>query len=168
MSGTECAVVRELLPDFATNRLAAEDVDRVDVHVSACADCRLERDLARSLFEARPAPPSGLADRIIEDLHRDRSNRARPRVHRPWWGVSAAAVAALMLGIGISSDRAVVEGPDEPVLDVPEYAIELEEGGLWISDDGMLAGAPSLDGLSDEALLELLDELTVGSSGGAV
>ena len=40
--------------------------------------------------------------------------------------------------------------------------------GVWLSDDGLLAGAPALDGLSDEALLQLLEELVGGSAGGSV
>jgi hypothetical protein len=50
---------------------------------------------------------------------------------------------------------------------VPGYAYEVEEGDLWLSDDGVIAGAATLDGLSDEALAQLLEELTVGASGGA-
>jgi hypothetical protein len=37
----------------------------------------------------------------------------------------------------------------------------------WVSDDGLIAGAPALDDLSDEALMTLLDELGADGSGGA-
>jgi len=78
--------------------------------------------------------------------------------------VSAAAIVALALGIAIVSDRGAVEGP----VDVPGFAYEMYEGDLWLSDDdGLLAGAPSIYGLSDEELVQLLDELSVGASGGA-
>jgi hypothetical protein len=43
----------------------------------------------------------------------------------------------------------------------------LNEGEIWVSDDGLLAGAPLFDGLSDDALLQLLDELSVESTGGS-
>jgi hypothetical protein len=36
-----------------------------------------------------------------------------------------------------------------------------------MSDDGLLAGAPLFDGLSDEALVALLDELSLEGPGGA-
>jgi hypothetical protein len=83
-------------------------------------------------------------------------------MHRPWWwGISAAAVAALALGIGMSSD-----GSEQVESAVPGYAFEIEDGDAWLSDDGLIAGAPDLDALSDEALLQFLDELTVGGAGG--
>ena len=87
----------------------------------------------------------------------------RTSISRPWWGITAAAVAALALGIGISFDRA-----EQPESAIPSYAYELEDGELWLSDDGLIAGAPALDALSDEALLQFLDELDVGGAGGAV
>jgi hypothetical protein len=43
----------------------------------------------------------------------------------------------------------------------------MEEQGLWLADDGLVAGAPSLEELTDEALAQLLEELSVGSAGGA-
>jgi hypothetical protein len=52
-------------------------------------------------------------------------------------------------------------------VDVPGFAYEAEEGDVWSSDDGLIAGAPLFDGLSDESLLQLLDELSVGYPGGA-
>jgi hypothetical protein len=54
----------------------------------------------------------------------------------------------------------------DPVLDVPAFVSEAEEGEIWLSDDGLVAGAPAFDDLSDEALLELLDELSSTSTGG--
>ena len=51
--------------------------------------------------------------------------------------------------------------------EVPGYAYEVEEGDIWASDDGLMAGAPLFDELSDEALLQLLDELALGSAGGS-
>ena len=42
-----------------------------------------------------------------------------------------------------------------------------DEGEVWASDDGLVAGAPLFDGLSDDALQELLNELSSGSLGGS-
>jgi hypothetical protein len=50
---------------------------------------------------------------------------------------------------------------------VPSYGYEVGEGGLWLTDDGLLAGAPSLEGLTEEALMRLLDELSVENGGAA-
>jgi hypothetical protein len=118
--------------------------------------------LARALFASRVEIPEGLADRIVDAVQRDRRTARRVR---PWWGISAAAVAALAVGIGIVSER----GTNGDAFDLPEYAaeVELADDEFWISDDGMLAGAPAVDALTDEALAELLDELAMGSAGGA-
>lgn len=156
MSQSECVTVRELLPDRVAGRLAAREAERVDAHVGSCSDCAAEIDLLRVLFETRVAVPAGLAERVIRAARADR----RPR-QRPWWGISAAAVAALALGIGMNSG-----GTPAATAPVPAFASELDAGDLWSGDDGLIAGAPSFEALSDEALLELLEELD-GSAGGA-
>jgi anti-sigma factor RsiW len=157
MIETECGTVRELIPDFVAGRLAAAEIERVERHVQACAECFAERELAHVLLASRASVPQELLERIMRN-----SVTVRGAPARTWWGVSAAAIAALALGIGITSDST-----PEASVDVPGFAHEAEEGEIWLSDDGLLAGAPALDELSDEALLQLLDELTVGSTGGA-
>jgi len=157
MSEQICGDVRELIPDYVGERLS--DVDRrvVEGHVRGCDDCRAELGLARVVFSGRLRAPEGLLERVLEAVE---STRARPA--HTWWGISAAAVAALALGIGLASR------PSQPVpVDVPSYAYEVEEGEYWVSDDGLVAGAPSFDELSDDALMQLLDELSVESAGGS-
>jgi hypothetical protein len=153
--GTGCGAVRELLPDLAAGRLPAADGARIESHLARCADCRAELDLVLLLYTTRIEAPAGLLDRIT------RTSIAR-RPARTWWGISAAAIAALALGIGIVSDEAPTTGSD-----VPAFVREAEEGEIWLSDDGLVAGAPALDDLSDEALIELLDQLTNVSTGGS-
>ena len=150
MSQTECGSVREVLPDFASHRLATEGRDVIERHLRSCGECSAELELIRALMGAPPAIPEGLADDVLSALHVRRAPR------RPWWGLTAAAVAAIALGIGVSADRsATVAGA------IPGWATETGEGQVWLSDDGLLAGAPSIDGLSDEALMQLLDDLSV-------
>lgn len=157
MNEAECGTVRELIPDFAAGRLAVDEAERVERHVRACAECCAELELVRVLLVSRASVPEGLLDRITRAQVTER--RAPTRT---WWGVSAAAIAALALGIGITSDPTT-----EAAVEVPGFAQEAEEGEIWLSDDGLLAGAPALDDLSDDALLQFLDELTVGSTGGS-
>jgi anti-sigma factor RsiW len=156
MSDTTCGTIRELIPDFIGSRLAEEAVETVERHLAECGECRAELELAQMIFASRARAPEGLLDRVTRV-----TAESRHAPSRTWWGVSAAAVAALALGIGISSERA------EMTVDVPGFAYEAEEGDVWSSDDGLIAGAPLFDGLSDESLLQLLDELSVGSPGGA-
>ena len=157
MNDTECGWVREAIPDFVSATLSFGERERVERHVVVCAECRAELELVEALLASRPAAPDGLLERIQRAAVADR--RAPTRT---WWGVSAAAIAALAVGIGVTSDPA-----QEPSVAVPGFAYEAEEGEIWLSDDGLLAGAPALEDLSDEALLELLDELSTGSGGGA-
>lgn len=152
-NSSHCGDVRELIPDLVAGHLPAAEAARVRRHVGTCADCRAELDLVRLLHTTRAEVPAGLLDRVT------RATIAR-RPARTWWGISAAAIAALALGIGIVSDDAA------PGAEVPAFVREAEEGEIWLSDDGLVAGAPALDDLSDEALLELLDELTNVSTGG--
>lgn len=160
MMDETCGTVRELIPDFAGRRLPAAERTGVERHVDQCAECAAELQLVRMVAAGRPRVPAGLLERLLTTVETGLS-AGRSRPPRTWWAVSAAAVAALALGIGMSS-RAVVETP----ADVPGYAYEVEEGDIWVSDDGLVAGAPLFDDLSDDALLQLLDEISVSSAGG--
>jgi len=156
--GTACGAVREMIPDFAAARLPGAERAFVEAHVASCADCRVELDIVRLLFETRPEAPARLLELVSKDVMRSAAAR---RPARTWWGVSAAAIAALALGIGIVS-----EGAPDAAQEVPAFAREAEEGEIWLSEDGLVAGAPALDDLTDEALLQLLDDLTSTSTGG--
>jgi ferric-dicitrate binding protein FerR (iron transport regulator) len=153
---TTCETVREWIPDYVGSRLAEANLGATEAHFEACGSCRAEAELASMLLASRPEVPAGLALRIKGSVLADRRS-----VRRPWWGLSAAAVAALAFGIGLSN------GADPESAVVPGYAYETETTELWPGDDGLIAGAPSLEDLSDEALATLLAELTAGSAGGA-
>ena len=156
MSEFACGTVRELIPDFVGSRLGPEELETVDTHVTACGECRAELELAQMILGSRPRVPAGLLERITRAVAADRGATSRP-----WWGLTAAAVAALALGIGMSSERSPAP------LEVPGFAREVEEEDVWLSEDGLVAGAPMFESLSDEALVVLLDELSVEQAGGA-
>lgn len=157
MSSMDCATARVTIPDVVGHRATAEEVAAVEAHAATCDDCAEEMRLAASLYEGRPRLPVDLSDRVIATLRTKRRSAVRP-----WWGLSAAAVAALALGIGITSQPATDDALDA----ADAVAIESEEGELWLSDDGVLAGAPVLEVLSDDALAQLLEELTPTPDGG--
>lgn len=157
MTQMHCVDVQEAMPDFASGRTGADRARAVEVHLADCADCAEEFEFVRLLFAGRPGAPEGLADRVVVAVE-----RRRHRSTRPWWGLSAAAVAALAIGIGVSSERGALQSASG--LDL---ASEFEEGELWLSDDGLLAGAPELDALTDEALFQLLEELSSEIGGGS-
>ena len=157
MSGVECGTVREQLPLLVTAALPAEDAAAVEAHCAACEACAAEAELVWALFTTRPQAPSGLVESVMGAV---RAGAARPSpLSRPWWGLAAAGVAALALGIGMDSGSS-------PRLDVPAFAYETSDDAVWLSDDGLVAGAPSWETLSDETLAELLEDLEPGASPG--
>lgn len=156
---TGCERIRAVLPDWVRGELDAAEAEAVAVHVTDCAECRAEADLLRLLAAAPPAVPAGLADRIRTEVARDRP--AAVAGGRPWWGLAAAAVAAVALGIGVTSGG----GPSD--VSVPVYASDAATGEAWLSGDGEIAGAPALGDLSDDELMALLDDLAAVGTGGA-
>ena len=157
MSDIRCEKARESVPLLAAGALEGPDRAALEAHLAVCTECAREAELARLLFSTRPSPPEGLAQRITAAVQRE--GRLSRAALRPWWGLSAAAVAVLALGIGVMGYR------DVPPVAVPVYAADPGGSELWLSDDGLVAGAPSFDALSDEALEQLLNEL--GSGGAA-
>ena len=157
MSGTKCEWIRELIPDYAAGRLADGEKESADLHFKDCRECCDELDLVRLVFSSRAAHPEGLADKINTAVH-----GRRVAGHRQWWGLVAAAVAVLAIGLNMTLDRTGFTD-----LPLTESEFEIESENLWLTDDGLIAGAPMLEGLSDEALTQFLEELTAGTSGGA-
>tara|TARA_B100000029_G_scaffold367901_1_gene361343 strand:+ start:629 stop:1105 length:477 start_codon:yes stop_codon:yes gene_type:complete len=157
MNRTECGWIRELIPDYAAGRLADSEKESADLHFKVCRECHDELDLVRLVFSSRATHPEGLADKIKTAV---RSRRVSGR--RQGWGLAAAAVAVLAIGLNMTLDRTGFA--NQPLT---ESEFEIESENLWLNDDGLIAGAPMLEGLSDEALTQLLEELTVATYGGA-
>jgi len=157
MSDQQCEMARERIPDFVAGRLSEDEAARVTAHLPSCGECAAEAELVALLYQARSAPPEGLASRI-QGAARISGFRGGAGA-RPWWGLAAAAVAALALGIGVVTDRSTGLG-----LEIPAYVATAEDVGLWASDDGLIAGAPALEDLSEEALLTLLEEMSTGGA----
>lgn len=155
MSGSRCEFAREAIPAYLRGELP--EVASIEAHLAECADCRAEAELARAILAGRADAPDGLAAAVVAAVRADRA-----QVRRPWWGLAAAAVAALALGIGVA-DRART-GEE---IDVPGFAYEMGTGESWLGGDGVVAGAPTLEDLSDDELARLLDELSTGGPGGA-
>jgi len=149
MNDTGCERAREAIPDLVAGRLDTQARSEVEAHLGTCADCREEADLVALLVASRPEVPAGLSRRIDEAV-RVRGGAVR----RPWWGLAAAAVAVLALGIGVASRQGGLTS------ELPAYVADTETEDLWLSDDGLIAGAPALDALSDDALVQLLDEMS--------
>ena len=179
MTDQSCEMFRELLPGLVHGRLEPEERSRTEAHLAECGECRREGDLLATVFRHRPEPPSDLEDRIrtrvweefgtdggsaadVSGIDLDRGDR-RPRL--PLFGkrfpipgavLPAAAVVVLALGTALLWTPGSPDVEQEPI-QVVLTDDPLPEAYLW--DDGLVAGAPLLDGLSEDDLVVLLEEL---------
>ncbi len=164
MSATACETVRDRLPEWAAGLLPPGEVRELEAHLSTCGACRGEAEVVRMLLDARPEPSSDLAARIAAALPETRMRVEVGRVGRraarrflpglrPAWALPAAAVLVLALGTALFLDR---EGGDESPPTVAAVDL-LADSWLW--EESMVAGAPTLESLSDEELARLLEEL---------
>ena len=167
-----CESVVDRLPDRVANRLGPEEALQVDTHLEECAACRAEAELLTLLAADAPTAPPGLEERIQRAVGREfgkevaavRASGAAggPVPHRtlgwrpsriPAWGWAAAAGLALLLGRGLVPDgESTASGPDLLAL----TDADVEYGVLPTGD--IVAGAPVLDGLTEEVLNQLLEE----------
>ena len=171
MTGSGCEGIKDLLADVAAGTLSPEEEGPVQDHLLSCGDCRAELDLLRELrtgMAQELTVPVGLESRVQARVREElgeflaegvRSNviqvGAGPRRRLfPTWALSAAAVAVLAMGTGIIWNRVGSDGVTDPLAVASQEP--LPEAWLW--DDGMVAGAPVFDDLSDEDLEALLEE----------
>jgi predicted anti-sigma-YlaC factor YlaD len=153
MSDTRCELVVDCLPEWVARRGDPEFRAEIEEHLSTCGECRAEADLLEVLLSLRPESPDALAEqvqRVLREVH--------PIRRVPSWGLSAAAVLILSLGTGLVWSR-MQEGSIVPASSAGEEISQEVNLGLWPSDDGMVAGSPTLEGLTDEVLLALLEEM---------
>jgi hypothetical protein len=165
-----CEEVREHLPlrvagafrDAASTDLSAG----VEAHLADCRDCADELAFLQVLGAARPSPPANLAVRVVARALGSRSNdrwatpveednvlpfRTRGRAPQwgRWWANPAATAAVLVLAIGMSLvARGGTPGTDAGAV---LAAFDAQAAEIW-AEDWLVAGAPYLDGVSDETL----------------
>jgi hypothetical protein len=171
MSGQNCQNVRDLLPSLAGGSLAPDDAESVRDHLTGCSGCSEELEVVRTMLMSRPPVPAGLEARILDRIRdefgrgaqqagEEREGAAETKVRPfrkrrvPVWGLSAAAVLILALG----TSRIWNNGNPDAALDPTVLVAQEPVPEAWLWDDGMIAGAPVFDGLSDEDLEALLEE----------
>jgi hypothetical protein len=172
MTQPDCERVKELLPDLIRGDIGQGETEGIEEHLRTCQDCQKDLEIIEVLRGAAPLPPPELAARIQarvrEDLGIDGAMEGKPvgqdsaktlpfarRRRVPVWALSAAAVMILALGTSVLWNGSLSE-TDFDSVDVASLEAAPES---WLWDDGMVAGAPVFDGLSDEDLEALLKEL---------
>jgi anti-sigma factor RsiW len=164
MTEKTCAELRDHLPDLLLGALDPGTKGEVEAHLSACPECREELELLEAVLRARPEVPAGLEAtiqaRVQAEFGTDDQKVAgsiRPRI--PTSALPAAAVVILSLGVALIWNQMTTPGTEveqEPI-QVVLAEEPLPEAYLW--DDGIVAGAPVFDGLTEEDLLVLLEEM---------
>lgn len=169
MTRIECATVQDLLPERGRGALDPDLAGTLDLHVAECDSCSAALALVDLLQVGAVEPPPGLAARIQAAVREDRERSARPaaaaaapraralRIPRPAWALASAAALVLALGTSLLLQR--IGGPSDE-----EVWVAFFDGvrSVWVGGDGVVAGAPVLDGLEDlseDALVSLLEEL---------
>lgn len=130
-----------------------------------------EREIVRLLSAAPPRPvPADLEARIQAAVRAQRSAEsgtaavstpARRGRRTPPWALAAAAGLVLAVATPLLMERMGAGGGGEVAIDEAEVTAMLTETlpSPWFGDGGTVAGAPVLDDLSDDALLQLLEEM---------
>jgi anti-sigma factor RsiW len=173
MNDGTCERFRDRLVEHLHGDLDALEAAETQAHVDQCRDCAAELDLLRGLGGARKSAPSGFAEDVLAAYHADEGATdmaafreggrgvALHPVTRPAWlrGLPLAAALAGVLLVG----AVIARGGFGPDVTPAEDAELLQEAGLailpWPGDDGVLAGAPALDALTDAEIEALLEEL---------
>ena len=171
MNSRGCDEIRDALPEWALGALDPAERATVEEHLSSCRDCSREEEVLRALLASRPQPPVDLEARIRARIREEMKGGGEigapeggagviPLFRRgrwaPSWVLSAAAVVVLSLGIGVVwNDEDIPEVGQDPIQVVADEP--LPEAWLW--DNGVVAGAPLYDDLTDEQLEALIKEL---------
>lgn len=163
-----CAEIRDRIPEFVAGRYGGATTARFVEHLRGCDVCSTEVDLIRALHADRPEVPAALEARVRDAVSRALAEDAasRPTVVPlsrslrrspiPSWALGMAAILALAIGTPLVVDRMQEAGRVDAAGQVVE---EMSIASLWSGEDGLVAGAPMLDDLSDEALMALLEEM---------
>ncbi|CAN5659605.1 hypothetical protein BH23GEM11_BH23GEM11_12800 [soil metagenome] len=169
-----CGEVREHLPLLVAGAYNADAADfpatALEAHLADCADCARELAFLEVLGGARPFPPADFAARVVARALSSRADdgqvvkgekgevlpfrtpRPVPRWDR-WWANPAAAAAVLVLAVGMGLvARGGVPGTDGGAV---LAAFDAQATEMW-AEDWLVAGAPYLDGISDETLALLV------------
>ncbi len=189
MNAQTCDGVRDRLTGLRDGTLPALEAAATRAHVARCASCAAELDLLGELAGARRKAPRGFAEGVLaawraergepagtdssapasarDDqlrmLRAERAGSAAAQPRRPrllgqgLLPVAATAAGVLLLGTLLARGGFRAE-PDANAL-----AVTAAEAGVsilpWPGDDGVLAGAPALDALSNAEIEALLEEL---------
>lgn len=162
-----CVRVQENLGLRGKGILTPHEEEQVEEHLAVCPPCADEALFVRQLERAIPAPPMDLGMRILaKAIQGSRTNTQDARPPSGRWGRTshwrqwAAAAAILLAVIAGATGRGWVDGGlSQGIGEVDPLAFVDPDLDAW-AEDWFVAGAPVLEGLSDETLYLLALEMT--------
>jgi len=145
---SECAEIRELLPELAAGVAAGDERARALAHLGMCGDCRRELEVMATVADelvalATPVePPGGFESAVLA--------KVAPPSRRRWWHSAlrpAMAVAlATAIGIGIGTAGAMqVTADDRRVAGLYRHTLEIA-GGRYLTASRLTASDASRAG----------------------
>ncbi|HKK93072.1 MAG TPA: zf-HC2 domain-containing protein [Longimicrobiales bacterium] len=171
----KCADLNDRLPEFADGGMPTEARREIERHLRGCPACAETWQTVRALSATVPPVPGDLEARIRAAVHAEVAvqpdgvlsleagrGAARSRLRPPAWMLAAAALLVLAVGTPSMMER-MTDVPGPAGAEELAMAERTLTPSVWASDDGLIAGSPALDGLSDAALLALLEELEAGA-----
>ncbi|MHB8846714.1 MAG: zf-HC2 domain-containing protein [Nitrospirota bacterium] len=179
--------IQELLPAYLEEALDQNERSRVELHLSACDDCRREIELLRVLA-AQPVPDPGDAFWAAMPGRIERAMRAEEEQKRSWWSSSvpvsfalprwawAAAMVVVVAALSLLLVRPVpvriarITAPERVTQNAPTAADVLELADLsedevdavdlWASEELSLLQDDIIDSFRNGAEASLDDRLT--------
>ena len=165
-----CDQVREHLEAFLEGDLAAHEATSIGTHLEDCADCAAQVQLAREIQQElrslpefdTPAPVlhSSLDQTVRQETRRSGLARLWHRWPQPVWAGLAAAVLALVLGLGVvwqggdgneqPDAAALAQATAEARYALAKAGLLTRKAGQTIRDDALRDQivVPTTDGLS--------------------
>ncbi|HUG02594.1 MAG TPA: zf-HC2 domain-containing protein [Longimicrobiales bacterium] len=172
MNGRTCGEFRDRLVEFRNGSLPALEAAETQAHTERCAECAAELALLGALARDRRSAPRGFAAGVLAAYRvkpaagsaralRDSAPRrvkpaGRTRFGRRALPMAVAAAGILLAGVVLARGIGPAAEPGDLGLTPAEASVAILP---WPGHDGVLAGAPALDVLSNDEIEALLEEL---------
>lgn len=148
----------ELVYGLAIGALTSDEEAAAKAHVAGCAECRSELEALNPIVDSfvawptdvvRPAPASGLWDRIARRIADESGTQPLPEAHdyrEPQWEQVAPGIQCKLLATDADRARVSMLVRLAPDVSYPPHQhagveeLHLLEGELWIEDRKLLPG----------------------------
>lgn len=149
MTTLACESIRDLLPEFVREELRADEMAAVDAHLETCGECRAEREAIASILTPIAPLPAGFEQRVLQAVR-----TPRRALFRPGRVAMAATVVFALVTAGVILETGLLEGGPGSEETSNVQTLDWTRG-----DPVLLRGGLDLSALSEDELLQLLEEM---------